>query len=170
MGYEFDGPNKKIRLTIGTTLVEIDDMYSRWVDWFLTSDNSKYFMAIRCVGGDAISSVKNLGLTFFLINDWRIVPQSADHRLTLNGNLVTDPSGYSPIDTVPGYSIIVEYSVSNLVDSTLAQITEEQISVFSASVSEAVLDEPIANHLQEGSVGSVISKTKKDTGLIPGLI
>jgi len=39
----------------------------------------------------------------------------------LNGNLVTDPSGFSPIDTVPGYSIVVEYSVSNLVDSTIGE-------------------------------------------------
>ena len=121
MGYSFDGATKKINLTSGTISVDIDDMYSRWYDWLVSDDNAKYLLAMRNVGGDAISDVKNLGLTFFLINGWRIVPQSADHRLTLNGNLVTDPSGFSPIDTVPGYSIVVEYSVSNLVDSTIGE-------------------------------------------------
>jgi hypothetical protein len=134
MGYEFDGPNKKIRLTIGTTAVEVDDMYSRWVDWFLTSDNSKFLPAIRNVGGDSISATKDLGLTFFLLNGWRIVPQDADHRLTLNGNLYTDPSGYSPIDSVPGRSIIVEYAVSNLVDSSLAQMEEIEYASFNGGV------------------------------------
>jgi len=134
MAYVFDGVNKKIQLTSGTTFVEVNDLYSRWIEWLLTSDNSKYPLALRNVGGDPISEVKNLGVTFFLVNGWRIVPQSADHRLTIEGNLVTDPSGFSPIDTVPGYSIIVEYSVSNLVDSTLAQMPEIEYASFGGVV------------------------------------
>lgn len=116
MGYNFDGPNRKIYLTTGTTESDIADMYSRWYDWWLTSDNSKYLMAFRNVGGDPTSDTAGLGITYFLMNNWRIVPQSADHRLQLNGNLYTDPFGYSPVDTVPGYSIVVEYSKSNLID------------------------------------------------------
>lgn len=135
MAYTFDGPNKKIQLTGGVTSVEVSDMYSRWVDWLLTpGDNSKYLLAMRIVGGDPISDIKNLGLTFFLTNGWRIVPESTDYRLTLIGNLVTDPSGFSPVDTVSGYSIIVEYSVSNLVDSTLAQMPEIEYASFQDGV------------------------------------
>ena len=116
-------------------------MYSRWVDWLLTpGDNSKYLLAIRIVGGDPISDIKNLGLTFFLTNGWRIVPESLDYRLTLIGNLVTDPSGFSPIDAVPGYSIIVEYSVSNLVDSTLAQMPEIEYASFNGGVAIDVVN------------------------------
>jgi hypothetical protein len=140
MGITFDGPNRKIQLTAGTVLVDIDDMYSQWVDWFLTGDNSKYLPAMRNVGGDPISAIKNLGITFFLTNGWRIVPDAADHRLTLNGNLVTDPSGFSPVDTVPGYSIIVEYSVSNLVDSTLAQMPEIEHASFNDYVTVDAVD------------------------------
>ena len=134
MGYSFDGTNKKIQLTAGTTEVSVADMYSRWVDWFLTSDNSKYLPAMRNVGGDAVSETKDLGITFFLTNGWRVVPDAADHRLILTGNFYTDPSGYSPIDTVSGYSIVVEYSVSNLVDSSFAQMDEIQYSLFNEEV------------------------------------
>lgn len=121
MGYTFDGPNKKIQLTAGTTAVAMGDLYSRWIDWLLTSDNSKYLLAVRNVGGDATSDVEALGITYFLTNGWRIVPQSADHRLTITGNLFTDPFGYSPVDTVPGYSIVVEYARSNLIDLLTAE-------------------------------------------------
>ena len=116
-------------------------MYSRWVDWLLTpGDNSKYLLAIRIVGGDPISDIKNLGLTFFLTNGWRIVPESLDYRLTLIGNLVTDPSGFSPVDSVVGYSIVVEYSVSNLVDSTLAQMPEIEYASFNGGVAIDIIN------------------------------
>ncbi len=116
MGYQFDGVGRKIALTPGTVEIEVADLWSRWIDWLLTGDNTKFPLALRNVGGDPVSASKSLGLTFFLINGWRIVPQSADHRLTISGNLYTDPAGDSPVDTVPGYSVIVEYSVSNLID------------------------------------------------------
>jgi hypothetical protein len=126
----FDGVNKKMLLSSGTTEISTVDLWSRWVDWTLTSDNGKYLPAMRNVGGDAISTVKNLGMTFFMINGWRVVPASENHRLALNGNLFTAPAGDSPIDTVPGFSIVVEYSVSSLVDSTVAQLPEIQHGVY----------------------------------------
>ena len=113
--YVFDGITKKITLTSGTIAVDCVDLYSRWLDWVATGDNSKYLPAIRLVGGDPVSGTQNLGITFFLINGWRIVPQSADHKLTISGNVYTDPFGNSVCDGVPGYSIVVEMSVSNLV-------------------------------------------------------
>jgi hypothetical protein len=134
MGYQFDGVNKKVILTPGTISVDVDDMYSRWYDWMVSSDNAKFPLAFRTVGGDSISNVKNLGITFFIMNGWRIVPQSSNHRLTINGNLFTDPFGDSPVNTIEGYSIIVEYSVSNLVDSTLAQMSEIEYSSFGGGV------------------------------------
>ena len=66
MGYTFDGVNKLIILTPGTTDFSVQDMYSRWVDWY--ESNANFYPAMRSVGGDAISLVKNLGLTFFMIN------------------------------------------------------------------------------------------------------
>lgn len=166
MGYIFDGPSKKIQLTTGTTTVEVGDMYSRWIDWLLTGDNSKYLPAMRNVGGEPISSTKNLGVTYFLVNGWRVVPDAADHRLTLSGNLVTDPAGFSPVDTQPGYSIIVEYSVSSLVDSTIVSVgsglsVEEHDQLMTLPNAEtiegSVLDAQTSGHVAAGTVGKAIS-------------
>lgn len=135
MGYQFDGPAKLIILTAGTTAVEVEELYSRWVDWVTLSDNSKYLPAIRFVGGDAISATKNLGITFFLINGWRIRPDEANHTLRVAGNLYTDPSGFSPfVATVGAFNVMIEMTVSSLVDSTLAQISEIEQSAFNGMV------------------------------------
>ena len=47
MGYIFNGTNKIITLTTGTTTVSVRDIYSRFVDWYLTDDNSKYLPAFK---------------------------------------------------------------------------------------------------------------------------
>lgn len=127
MAFSFDGTTKKITLSLGTVEIDCVDLYSRWVDWAALSDNSKYLPAVRTVGGDAVSATQNLGITFFLTNGWRIVPQSADHRLKISGNLYTEPFGDSVCDGVPGYSVIVEMTVSNLVDSSVARLEVENI-------------------------------------------
>jgi hypothetical protein len=135
MGYSFDGPSKIINLTLGTTSIDVDDMWSRWCDWLVLSDNSKYLPAMRFVGGDAVSDTKNLGITFFMINDWRIRPQEASHRLTINGNLYTDPSGFSPfVDTLGDFNVLTEMQVSSLVDSSLAQLPEIEQASFGGRV------------------------------------
>ena len=117
MGYTFNGDSKIIVLTVGTTGVEVIDLYSRWKDWASTGDNSKYLEAMRVVGGDPISSIKNLGSTFFMINGWRIRPQESNHWLKVEGNLFTDPSGFAPfIATQGSYNVTIEMTVSNLSD------------------------------------------------------
>jgi hypothetical protein len=52
MGYSINGITKTITLTTGTTVVSVRDLWSRWVDWFLTDDNSKFLPAFKSVGGD----------------------------------------------------------------------------------------------------------------------
>lgn len=135
MGYSFDGANKVIELTLGTTEVSIVDLYSRWVDWLAVGDNSKYDPAFRFVGGDPISDTKNLGITFFIINGWKIKPQPADHRLLVTGNLYTDPAGSSPFISAGTYNVTIEMTVSSLVDSTLAQMAEIEQASYNAQVS-----------------------------------
>lgn len=133
--YNFDGVNKVISLTSGTTAFDVDDLWSRWIDWLLIGDNSKYQLAMRSVGGDTISPTKNLGSTFFMVNGWRIRPQEANHTLRVNGNLYTDPSGFSPfISTVGSFNVTIELTVSSLVDSTLAQLPEIEYSSFNGRV------------------------------------
>jgi hypothetical protein len=131
MAYTFDGPTKLITLSSGTVEFSVLDLYSRWKDWMLLSDNTKYQPAMRTAGGDPISATKNLGATFFLLNGWRIRPQEADHRLTVNGNLYTDPSGSSPfVDTLGAYNVTIEMQVSNLSDSTVAQMDQINAGVY----------------------------------------
>jgi hypothetical protein len=139
--FTFDGSSKLIIINFGISSIDVDDMYSRWVDWVSVSDNVKYPPAIRFVGGDAISSTKDLGLTFFLINGWRVRPQEADHRLTINGNLYTDPSGFSPlVGTVGAFNVMTEMTVSSLVDSSLAQLPEIEQASFNNRIAIDVIN------------------------------
>ena len=120
----FDGVNSLIIVDPGITELDVQiDLYSDWKEWSLEDDNLKFLPAFRAVGGDPISDTRNLGITFFLINDWRIRPDEVDHRLVLSGNLFTDPAGFSPVvPTLGSFNVIVEYSTSNLVDATVSNI------------------------------------------------
>lgn len=119
MAFTFDGVTRRVILTAGTTEFTVEDLWSRWVDWYLTGDNSKYLPAMRSVGGDPISATKSLGSSFFMINDWRIRPQEADHWLRVTGNLFTDPAGSSPyVPTLGVFNVTIEATVSNLSDVT----------------------------------------------------
>lgn len=116
MAYTFDGPNKLIILTSGTTSFSVIDMYSRWKDWLLLSDNSKYEEAFSAIGGDPLPGGNFLGQTFFLENGWKIRPQEANHTLIVTGNLY-DRAGGSPfVNTVGAYNVRIESRVSNIVD------------------------------------------------------
>lgn len=113
MGYIFDGVNKVISLTSGTTELDVMDLYSRWKDWVNSGEGAKYLPAFYVVGGEPIDEARGIYITvyYFLINGWRIKPQEANHRLkVVNGIILTD-TGDSPfISTVGNYNILVEYS------------------------------------------------------------
>lgn len=161
----FDGINKIISITQApvSNLVEIDvqvDLYSDWKEWMLQSDNAKYAPAMRSVGGDPISQVRSLGATYFLINDWKIRPYNADHRLLLVGNLYTDPAGESPIlSTINPHSVIVEYSISSLVDSSVSRLDTDNLkyqiealrSTHQGFGSVFFVDPDVGNDLQAGT-------------------
>ena len=116
--FSFDGVDKVISPS-NTSSFDISYLYSRWKDWVLDADNSKYQQAFRFVGGDPTVGGKSLGITYFLTNEWVIQPFPANHRLQINGNLFTD-AGTSPFIPVSGsFNVIVESSVSNLVDAEI---------------------------------------------------
>jgi len=106
MAYTFDGPNKRIILSLGTATLSCTDLWSRYVDWLEIGDNSKYIPALRTVGRDE----SDIPLYLFL-NDadgWGIVPQSADHTLNvIDGVLKTEsgPSGEPFVDPAGSYKI-----------------------------------------------------------------
>ena len=113
MGYSFDGGSKVISLTTGTVEVSIRDLWSRWVDWLLTSDNSKYLVAMEQVGGNDIdvSAGTYIPIYVFLKNGWKLKPQEANHTLVVNdGVLIVDGGGDPFINTVGTYIIRINYS------------------------------------------------------------
>lgn len=82
----FDGANKRITIensavVNGVVTFTPEELWSRWMDWYLTDDNSKYQQALRITGGDPIGGGQYIGNYLFFRNDlgWRGVPP------TING-------------------------------------------------------------------------------------
>ncbi len=120
MSYTFDGPNKLIILSAGTTSVSVTDMYSRWKDWVLQDDNSKYVFAFTAIGGDPIGGGSSVAPYVFLntTDGWRIRPQEANHELRFTGNLYSiDTNLELFVPTLGAYTvtIIIERSSSAIV-------------------------------------------------------
>jgi hypothetical protein len=112
MGYSIDGPTKIISLTLGTTSFSVRDIWSRWTDWYLTSDNSKYLPAFVNVGGDDIdlSEGTSIPIYAFLLNGWRIKPQEANHTLKVNdGIIVVDGGGDPFVNTTGSFIVRINY-------------------------------------------------------------
>lgn len=112
MAYTFDGSAKTITLSAGTTTMSVRDVWSAWVDWFVTSDNSKYLMAFQVIGGDDIdpSAGTMIPIFAFLINGWRIKPQEADHTLAVTDGILLVSGGGDPfINTTGDYVVRINY-------------------------------------------------------------
>ena len=111
----FDGDRQLIIVDTGVTYLDIQtDVYSEWKRWVLQGDNSKYPLAFKVIGGEPLPEGQ-LGLTFFLLGNWRIRPYEGDHRLVINGNIYKE-DGSDPIaDTVGDFKVTIEMKVSNLV-------------------------------------------------------
>jgi hypothetical protein len=134
MAIVFNGTTKIISLPIGSPEISVKEIYSRWVDWVALSDNSKFQQAMRYVGGDPLPGSKELGITYFLLNGWKIRPAEENYTLTINGNLYSE-DGSSPYTSVLGsYQVMVINSVSNLVDSTVQQLPEIEHASYEGGV------------------------------------
>jgi hypothetical protein len=112
MAYTFDGPNKLIILTTGTTSMSIKDLWSRWVDWYLTSDNGKFLPAMEQVGGQVISITNQSYVPIYvtLVNGWKIRPQEANHNLDVTEGVLISDDNLSPfVATIGAFNIQVNY-------------------------------------------------------------
>lgn len=104
MSYSFNGVTKVITLQAGVVTLNLIDLYSRWKDW-VRLGNAGYLPALRAVGGD----IPAIPLYLFLLNGWRIVPQSADHSLrVINGVLEVEGGGSPFVMPAGAYQIKVE--------------------------------------------------------------
>lgn len=101
MAYTFNGIAKTITLSAGTVTLDLVDLHSRWKDWVLAG-NSGYAQAFSTVGGD----IPAIPLYLFLLNGWRIIPQSANHTLDVIGGILEVFGGGDPfVDPAGSYSI-----------------------------------------------------------------
>jgi hypothetical protein len=108
----FDGPNKRIILGAGTTALDARELWSRWVDWLLTGDNSKFLPAFRQLGGDDIDPTAgtSVPIYLFLLNGWRVRPQEANHTLNVSGAILLVDGGGDPfVNTTGAFTVRVNY-------------------------------------------------------------
>jgi hypothetical protein len=108
----FDGPNKLIVLSTGTVSLSVRDLWSRWVDWWVTSDNSKYLRALDTVGGNDIDlgAGTKIPVYAFLQNGWRLRPQEANHTLGVgDGVLLVDGGGDPFVNTTGSFIVRINY-------------------------------------------------------------
>lgn len=107
----FNGTTKEITITTSSEL-DVMDLWSRWLDWWLTSDNSKYEIAMEQVGGNDIDTIAGtkIPIYIYLKNGWKIRPREAHHTLAVtNGILLTDNGSDPFINTVGAYMVRVNY-------------------------------------------------------------
>ena len=108
----FNGITKIIQIDNGVTTISVRALWSAWVKWFLTGDNSKFLPAFQTVGGNDIdiSQGTKIPIYSFLQNGWKIKPQEANHTLTINDGILLVNGGGDPfINTVGAYTVRVNY-------------------------------------------------------------
>jgi hypothetical protein len=128
--WDIDTTLKLFIMNFGETDLDVQvDLYSDWKELYATnSELRKYPEAIRTVGGDPISDIQNLGDTYFLMNGYKIRPHEASHTLEIDGNLFTDPAGGDKVvPTLGSFTVLVNNTVSNLVDSAVARLDLTQL-------------------------------------------
>ena len=113
MAISFNGTSKIITLSAGTVTLSVRDVWSRWVDWVLTDDNSKYLPAFENVGGNDInvSEGTSIPIYVFLVNGWQIRPQEANHTLNVNDGILLVSGGGDPfLNTTGSFVVRINYS------------------------------------------------------------
>lgn len=109
MPIAFDGPTKRINLS-GVTTLSVRSLWTAFVDWWLTSDNSKYALALRQVGGDDIDPGAGTSVPIFIYleNGWKIKPQEADHTLSVTDGVLVDLSGSPFVHTTGNFQVLIK--------------------------------------------------------------
>lgn len=169
MALSFNGVTKIITITTDVEL-DVRDLWSRWIDWYLTSDNSKFGIAMENVGGDDIdiSAGTKIPIYLFLQNGWKIRPKEANHTLAVtNGILLTDDGSDPFTNTTGTYTIrilnqqpvqAISFSTGGGGGTISAQDIRDAMALASG-------DTPA-----EGSIDEKLNNIKIDTGLIPAAL
>lgn len=161
MGYSFDGTTKVIALTPGTTSVSVRDLWSRWVDWWLSSDNSKYLEAFDTLGGDDIDpdSGTTVPIYAFLLNGWRIKPQEANHTLNVTDGILLVEGGGDPfINTTGAFIVRINYQQPVQAISYDSGSGGGGSAPTAGQIADAVWNEASADHVADGTFGAFVQR------------
>lgn len=99
------------RIILDSPSVTAAEIFSRWEDWMVLSDNAKYPPAFRHAGGDDLGGGLSIPNYMFLTNGWRVRPMESSHNLTITGNLFVDGGGVPVVSTLGTYQVNVNYTV-----------------------------------------------------------
>ena len=99
------------RIILDSASVTATEIFSRWEDWAVASDNLKYGMVIRQVGSDDLGGGLSIPPYFFLQGDWRVRPMESSHNLTITGNLFVEGGGVPVVPTLGNFNVAVQYTV-----------------------------------------------------------
>jgi hypothetical protein len=156
MAVSFSGANKLITCTSGTTSLDIrKDAYSRWKDWMLTDDNSKYLAAFSTLGGDEIATGEFVGDFYFLENGWKIKPQEASHVLSVVGNIFSR-DGSNPYNSTTGtYNVTIKTKYAALTNQIISAGATIDLNL--DAVADAVWDEALSTHTTTGTAGKALA-------------
>lgn len=168
MALSFDGVTKVVTIT-GDNTLDVKDLWSRWVDWVLTGDNSKYLPAMSQVGGQDIdvSAGTSIPIYIYLLNGWKIKPREANHTLNvINGTLLVDGGGDPFNNTTGAYTVRINYQQPV---QAIGVATGGGGGVTAQDIRDAMAlstgDTPA-----EGSIDDKLNKIKSDTGIIPAAV
>lgn len=139
MAYTFDGPNRLIILSAGTTALDVQDMYSRWKDWVVQGDNSKYLPFFDVVGGNPTVGSNSISNYFFIKSGAKVRPQEASHTLTVDGILIADDGSDPFADTIGTFRVRIVQVVP---------LQAEGVATTGSSYTPSQIAQAVWNHTQ----------------------
>jgi len=101
----FDGPNRLMIEPPGLSVVDVRrDLYSAWKRWVVSGVGARFLPAFELEGGRPIgNSGIATGVTFVMINGWRIRLAERDHETTFVGNFFSADDVYT-VPTLGGFT------------------------------------------------------------------
>lgn len=125
----FSGSDRLIYLVAPSNgLLEFNaaDLFSEIVVWrnggTTPNQNDKWTKPVRAIGGDSKSGDRKVGSSVFMMNDWRLVPFSANQTIRILGDIGLDADTNTnkvlfAFDLVSSiYRVSVEYQSPNIID------------------------------------------------------
>tara|TARA_R110000772_G_scaffold267971_1_gene393535 strand:- start:8615 stop:9370 length:756 start_codon:yes stop_codon:yes gene_type:complete len=156
--WTIDNLNKLFILKAGITEIDVQiDLYSDWKEEYKLGVNSSFPPAMRSIGGDPVTATRDAGDTYFMINGWRIRPDEVNHTLNIDGNLFTDPAGFSPyVPTVGAFNVFANSFVSNLIDNVVSSVDQQTLTDIETAVTDMNLNGVDLKSINKSTLAAIL--------------